>query len=197
MEYEPAISPDGDEIAYIGRAPDGVDVFVKDLAGGRALPLTADRGDSFRERPRWTPDGRSVVFSEDEDAGAIVSYAIPRLGGPVRTITASQVWDVHGNRVAYYSGDSILARDLDGGEPVLLNRSLSSHSGTWSPDGSKIAFVSNRADDPELDYEAYDLWVMPSKGGRMKLIPTPPGQSYMPSWSPAVTSRYVVSKSST
>jgi len=141
MEYEPVISPDGEKIAYIGRAPDGVDVFVKDLAGGRALPLTAGCGDCYRGRPRWTPDGRSIVFSEDEDVGAFVSYAIPWLGGPMRTITASQVWDVHGNRVAYYSGDSILARDLDGGEPVLLNRSLSSHSGTWSPDGSRLAFV--------------------------------------------------------
>ncbi|MFO8173232.1 MAG: hypothetical protein R6T96_03045, partial [Longimicrobiales bacterium] len=35
----------------------------------------------------------------------------------------------------------------------------------WSPDGEEIVFHSNHADDPDLDPDADDLFIMPADGG--------------------------------
>ncbi|MGH8003143.1 MAG: S9 family peptidase, partial [Limisphaerales bacterium] len=56
-------------------------------------------------------------------------------------------------------------------------------SPAFSPDGKWICFVSNRQPDPDRESLLIDLWVIPSGGGRMRKIPTPPGPVWMPAWS--------------
>src|SRR4030067_2992838 len=46
---------------------------------------------------------------------------------------------------------------------------------TWSPDGISIAFISNRNPDPDSNYDAKDLFVMPSVGVQFRKIETPTG----------------------
>jgi dipeptidyl aminopeptidase/acylaminoacyl peptidase len=54
-----------------------------------------------------------------------------------------------------------------------------------SPDGKLVAFVSNRAKDPDLDSLRDDLFVIPFAGGRERLIPTPAGPIAGPIFSPS------------
>ena len=57
----------------------------------------------------------------------------------------------------------------------------------WSPDGTRIAFVSNRTDDPDANYNT-DIWVVDAdnqdRGARLLRITTNPGPDAAPSWSP-------------
>jgi Tol biopolymer transport system component len=75
----PAISPDGQFIAYVtGKYGPGQKVVVQDLIGGQPLEVyQADRC----EYPRWSPDGAEFVFSANWQV-----TLLPRLGGNARNL---------------------------------------------------------------------------------------------------------------
>ncbi|MCP4133794.1 MAG: hypothetical protein GY754_22690, partial [bacterium] len=54
---------------------------------------------------------------------------------------------------------------------------------SWSPDGSKIVFMSNRACDSECD-SAFDLYVMDADGENEKRLTSYGRGVFYPSWSP-------------
>lgn len=56
---DPAPSPDGSSIALSARGY----LWIYDESSGRARRLTRGRDLDFR--PRWSPDGRSLVFVRD------------------------------------------------------------------------------------------------------------------------------------
>ncbi len=65
-------------------------------------------------------------------------------------------------------------------EPPL--RQLTTHAASdedpsWSPDGQKIAFRSNRSGN-------YDIWVMDADGGNLRRLTTHIARDVLPSWSP-------------
>ena len=53
----------------------------------------------------------------------------------------------------------------------------------WSPDGSRIAFTSNRSEEPDDNYNT-DIWVVSAEGGDPLQITTNPGSDDSPAWSP-------------
>jgi hypothetical protein len=62
--YTPAFSPDGQLIAYSRSKPGGFrDIHIFDLATGRDRALMVDR--AMDVDPRFSPDGRFVLFSSD------------------------------------------------------------------------------------------------------------------------------------
>jgi dipeptidyl aminopeptidase/acylaminoacyl peptidase len=58
------------------------------------------------------------------------------------------------------------------------------HGPCWSPDGKEIAFCSNRSDDPDLDPDAIDLFVIRTGTRDIRKIETPLGPKGTPSFSP-------------
>jgi hypothetical protein len=69
----PSLSPDGRLLlAEVGRPENGSDIFLTDLQSGWQFALTSDRARDMQ--PRWTPDGRYVVFSSDR-SGVFNIYA--------------------------------------------------------------------------------------------------------------------------
>ncbi len=189
IEHEPAISPDGGEVAYTAGYGLDTHIYVRDLGGGRSLPLTADRPGS-QMYPRWAPDGRSIVFYEFGTGTGAASHLIPRFGGPTRMIVVPVVWGMHGDRVAYTVGDSILVRSLDGGQPTLIARAPRvPHSVAWSPDGSKLAYVQGNVDftwGPTLGNVApSSIWVVGLDGGGPVQVTDHPSLNVSPAWMPS------------
>jgi hypothetical protein len=69
----PSLSADGRLLlAEVGRPENGSDIYLTDLQSGWQFALTSDRARDMQ--PRWTPDGRYVVFSSDR-SGVFNVYA--------------------------------------------------------------------------------------------------------------------------
>jgi TolB protein len=187
VEWDPAISPDGGEVVYTAGFGRDWHLFVRDLGGGRAFPLTADRP-GRQYYPRWTSDGRSIVFLEF-GAEAEGAYLIPRLGGPTRMIVDAEVWDVRGNRVVYDRGDSLLVRSIEGGEETLVvSAPQRPHSVAWSPDGTKLAYVQGNTRWIRAPYLGNagpsSIWLVGVDGGEPVQVTDDIELNMSPAWMP-------------
>lgn len=188
-DYLPRWSPCGRFISFMSNRHDETDpqIYIIPFDGGEARKVTSLKG-SFAGI-QWFPDGKKFLVnfrSKDKDVLEREANEQKKKLGVVSRHITNMFFKMDGAGYIPKGKWHLWTVDAKSGKAAQLTKGDKYDEGNAviSPDGSKIAFVSNRADNPELDYEAYDIWVMPSKGGKMKLIPTPPGQSYMPSWSP-------------
>jgi Tol biopolymer transport system component len=176
-------SPDGSRIVFESdRALDGSDtvdgpiatfnLWVMNADGSGATPLTrldVARTDSFA--PRWSPDGSKIAFT-----------SLRALDGSDATNTNSteNVWVINADG----SGATPLTRLTAAGVITLTL------GGGWSPDGSKIAFISRRAldgSDAGTQFGTANIWVVKADGSNLTALTqlTAAGTfSSDPSWSP-------------
>jgi len=187
IEIEPSISADGKFVAFSGGTPQGFRIYVRQVDGGRPMPLTAALcGDHLW--PRWSPDGTKIVF---EANGA--AYVVPAFGGtPTRVIGTADddvitpSWSPDGKQLAYGDGKGLWVRSVDGGTPrLVVTRRNDVHSPVWSPDGQRLAYV--RGLRPDLsNISTNSVWVTrisdtPDPGVR---ITDSISTNFSPVWSP-------------
>ena len=80
----------------------------------------------------------------------------------------------------------IYVMDADGGnQRRLTNNPASDYAPSWSPDGKRIVFVSDR--DGHVDANGWptgDIYVMDADGGNPQNLTNNPFHDSLPSWSP-------------
>ena len=160
MELQPALSPDGKQVAFIwdGGTPGQLDVYVKLVDAGTPLRLTSHAG--LHSGPAWSPDGRYVAFARlsARDGGI---FMIPALGGQERRVGEAHksgapqlAWSPDGKWLAIAGSDvrsgpvGLSSLSMETGQ----RRSLISTSPkmgveaspTFSPDGRTLAFIRYR-----------------------------------------------------
>ncbi|MGW7685721.1 amidohydrolase family protein [Kribbella sp. NPDC054772] len=184
-----SVSPDGKWLAF-----DLVTaIWVTPAAGGTARRLTDDLQDATR--PRWAPDGRSIVFQSYRD-GNFHLWSIAPDGSGLRQLTSGR--DDHREPQVAPDGRSIVFSsdrggngsygvhrlDLASGAIVALTDDLSEEAEpTVSPDGTKIAFTVDTSSIVELDL---------TTGARTTLVAAKTGITvFGPSYSPAGKLAYV------
>ena len=75
--------------------------------------------------------------------------------------------------------------DADGGNPQnLTNNPSDDYSPSWSPDGKRIAFVSERDGHVIDGRPTSEIYVMEADGGNSQNLTNNPGNDRDPSWSP-------------
>lgn len=111
VEIDPYFSPDGSQIAFSSTVAGNVDVYVMPAAGGNPRRLTYHPGNDRVKG--WTPDGRGVIFSSVRGNSPQEAYF--------------RLW-----KVGVQGGEQ-------GGEPESLPLPRA-FSGSFSPDGGKLAF---------------------------------------------------------
>ena len=193
VDRHPRWSPDGETIAFLSNRADEkqYQLYLLPMTGGEARPLTAMTGsfDTFQ----WSPDGRELLCQfRKKDQEAIERESDPRqkeLGIVARRITR-----------VFYKLDAagylpeerwhLWTVDVETGlgQQLTDGQIYDELSPCWSPDGRRIAFLSNRSIDPDLEPEAIDVYLMPATGpaidADLERLETPPGDKSLLSYSP-------------
>lgn len=143
LELDPAISPDGNLVAYASGTEGSMKLYVRQLDGSNPVLISgAVPGD--HRRPRWSKAGTHILFQADR-----AIWMVPSLGGSARVIVEAPAdtmqaalypaWSPDGKSLAWMDGPAIRTRDVDGTAVRSIANLRSAHSLTWSPDGKLLA----------------------------------------------------------
>jgi serine/threonine-protein kinase len=193
IEYQPAISPDGEEVAYVVGPIENSRLVVRGTVdagrGGESRPAV-EVGDQHMG-PRWTPDGASLRFYVRTGSGWSWRE-VGKLGGSVRTVPrpwpGDNVLSPDGTRVVARSNDSIFTYTADTGEPELLGVHPVEHSGqhsfVWSPDGQLIAYVNGGGQwHTEFLRQGWSsIWIVDAGGGEPVRVTGDEFLDFSPVW---------------
>ena len=198
-DRSPSWSPDGKRIAFTSQRDGNWEIYVMDADGSNPRRLTENpKNDQF---PSWSSDGERIAFMSDRDGADLHFdiYVMDADGGNPQNLTNNPFderypsWSPDGERIAFSSRrdghfenkfgitDEIYVMDADGGN----QRRLSNNRGwdwfpSWSPDGERIAFSSDR----EGNFENFDIYVMDADGGNQQKLTENHHEDSSPSWSP-------------
>jgi dipeptidyl aminopeptidase/acylaminoacyl peptidase len=192
-ESSPRWSPDGRYLSFTSSRSGktrGNQVWLLDRNGGEAQQLTELKG--RLQGHEWSPDSKRlalVIGDPDPDADPNPSPqpgATPRVPKPIvidryRFKQDGQGYLLKGRNTYIYLFD-IATKKLD----RLTNSKWDESSPAWSPDGTRIAFMSNHSEDPDRDPSA-QLYVADAKPGVTEKQLTPVGTRAgrsRPEWSP-------------
>jgi TolB protein len=192
--YMAALSPNGDRVVFSGPAA-GYRLKLVKLPDGEPIDLTPNHPESFV--PRFTPDGKTIVFfRRDGDV-----YRVDADGKNLKRLTEGNRHvefrlsekDTHGSsdppcispdgrRIAYISQKSGVANvwtmNLDGSQQKQITfRKTGCGRVSWSPDGKQIAFVSFEGVYPQL-------FVISADGGEPRQLTSLKGAVYFINWKP-------------
>lgn len=92
-DTNPDLSPDGQRIAFLSDRSGSSEIWVADSTGERPSQLTAFNRVALAGNPRWSPDGRQVVFEARPPAAAADIYVISAEGGQPRRLTTDPAED--------------------------------------------------------------------------------------------------------
>ena len=196
LEVLPAISPDGQFLAYVGVSGNQANIFLQPTDGGRAVNIT-DSIPGAQISPAWAPDGRRLVFVSYESTGASI-VTMPPTGGDVRrlhsapysgSVPQAPKWSPDGAHIAFEQGDSVLVMAADGSGLTLLARVLDVHSLAWSPDGRWLAGVRGNSAFAYSgggfgNLAASTVFVMPAAGGTPVMVSDSTTLNLSPAWLP-------------
>lgn len=151
---------------------------------GIVSPLTRSQG--FNEFGGWSPDGEWFVFSSDR-TGVEDVHVVRWDGSDLRALTADPTPDEFprispdGNTILFQRGATprLLTVDLDGSGLRALTSGPGDGGREWSPDGSRIAFHSDRRG-------RFDVYVMNADGSAVvNVTDDQSGDDRGPLWSPS------------
>ncbi len=200
---EPAWSPDGTTIAAQRAKPEGgFQLVLLPSAGGEPRALTS--GPDEDSTPAWSPDGAEIAFTRTSASPETSWVAIIRTDGTaLRTLVADAAdpsWSPDGRWVAFSTArdqfgetcenegteeyfcrpnSEIYVIGADGaGERRVTRNTGDDTDPDWSPDGSRLAFSSDR------HWNAPELYVADADGACATRITFGAGFVRAPDWRP-------------
>jgi Tol biopolymer transport system component len=199
----PDFSPDGGRLAFVAPDSSGLpQVWVRGVEGGEAVRLT-DHSRAAAASPRWTPDGRTVLYAAEGrlwrvPVGGGTPTEIPftaRISFERQEITPHPVSFIVPGTLHPARGHMGLALSPDGERIAMVALSrlwvfapgeeaqavttvpVTTMGLTWSPDGREVAWSGGRGGEE-------DLFATDVRTGETRRLTRLEGMAIKPSWSP-------------
>ena len=176
----PKWSPDGKYLSFVSarESKNGGQVWLMDRRGGEASKLTDIKGDI--NDYLWSPDAKKLllVIQDPENGGK----PEPKKPLPILIDRYHFKQDIDGYLQHVHT--HLYLFDLDSKKLDTLTRGNTDEgSAEWSPDGQKIAFVSNHTADPDKNLNDDIFTVEAKPNGKITQLTTWNGQDENPKWS--------------
>ena len=140
-------------IAFVSSRNGNAEIYVMDADGSNQRRLTNHPDRDFS--PSWSPDGKRIAFVSNRDGHVNIR-----------------------GRLTY----EIYVMDANGeNQQNLTNDPSNDRSPSWSPDGKRIVFSSDRDNDRDHNIEIY---VMDNDGDNQERLTDNLTEDQYPSWSP-------------
>ncbi len=168
------------------------DLWLVSSRGGTAVRITSHPG--TEQYAKFSPDGKWIAFTGEYDGERDV-YVIPASGGEPRRLTYHPAddevveWKPDGKAILFRSKRDLETRgylvSIDGSFPKILPVDRLRY-GSFSPDGSQIAY--NRNDSDRMNWKGYkggrqqDIWIANLKDSLFQKITTYGGYDNFPMW---------------
>lgn len=188
-ESTPRFSPDNKYISFLSSRSfdedkddeknDEAQLWLMNRLGGEATKITDVKNDI--EDYVWSPDGKKILlvmsdidYSDTAESGNRLPYVITRYHFKQ---------DIEGyldNRKTHLYLLDVDTHNID----TLTSGNYNEEQPAWSPDGKKIAFVSNHSEDADKN-ENDDIFIMDAAEGAVPYqLTTWKGEDVQPVWSP-------------
>jgi Tol biopolymer transport system component len=183
-DITPSASPDGSRIAFHSTRGGAAAVWLMDADGARAERLTDPAFPCFD--PCWGAGGAAIVYGSNR-SGRENIFALELATRRERQLTDS-FWrsilpsvSPDGTRIVFARsklGWDVYRMNADGSGVAALTNKGGNCRPDWSPDGKRIAYVSDVADGMG------DVWIMDANGGNQTRVTYGnDSYDYNPAWS--------------
>ncbi|HUJ09623.1 MAG TPA: biopolymer transporter Tol [Verrucomicrobiae bacterium] len=172
------------KIAFVWTRGSVKELAVMDYDGYNAHQLTYDK--SISVRPRWSPDGRKIVYTSYKNLFPDVLEVDLYTGQRRRLATfpglnSGATFSPDGATIALTlskdGNPELYTMSATGGDLHRLTHTRGGESSpTWSPDGQAITYVSDDSGAPQI-------WMINRAGGASSRLTVSPSYNTEPDWS--------------